>query len=484
MSKKASKKIKKITHVRLKKQDGDTFDFTKPYELLEENKLSVPTVDTEIGGTYIEVPDFLHFKSTKKTQEEKDSSPKQQTLINASTENIESKESVVTDSTDTVKKGAFQQYFEEKSFSGIYRTKATFKSLIFAILGALSFCSVLFFASVGMPWAFIGLIISGALTVLFTSLFFVVSVDRFAVYIYALFFCIAILFSGALAGMVNFITVLLALAVFLILLFAFQETERLQVINRIFDFYYITKPATKILNLLLVAVITLSVTNAYSNQNTRNAYQKWIPQSQFETSLSEKSTVFSPISSLVTGLLEIQSYNSFVEAKKSTAFDYVLIHDYANSINNAASDVAKKDASDPLITAEQKTEILTSSAYQHITSDLISRYKTTIGPDQKLTQSDYNSLTYSKTLTSLSDMKTSLYKTGTGFFAIQQNFSAFILGLLVAITYTLFWIAYRVVNSVLNVAGLSVEKISWRIVKALKIVKVETESLESEIVVV
>lgn len=488
MSKKPSKKVKKITHVRLKKKEGETFDFTKPYELLEEKKLTITTVDAEVGGTYIEVPEFLQFQSTKKQSKKEVGVYKAlETEAAAQLETVENSETIQqqddTLATQT-KKGAFQKYFEEKSFSGLYRTKATYKSILFAVLGALSFCGLLVCATIATPTALMAAFIFGTVSIVLSALFFIMCVDRFVVYLYALFFGVALLFAGALAGMMNFITVLIALFVVFLVLFAFQETERLQVINRIFDVYHITRPASRIMNIIMVTALLLGITNSFSNKSVQTVYQEWIKPTAFVESFGERATAITPLTDITIDLLEVKDFESFNQDKKTTAFDYVLFYDYGNNLVNAASDNAVRQSSNPLITSTERDQILTTSAYQAVETVLRQTYGVTYSPEQKLEKTQYYLLTHKKVINSLSQVSSSWFTSSNGFFAMQQTFPAFVLALLLSLAYAIVWSVYRILNAFFNLFGLSVEKLLWVLLKLFKLVKVETENLESEIIVV
>ena len=71
MAKKQPKKIAKITHIKLTKKDGGKFDFSQPLgEEIQTSTLAAPKIDSGVGGTYINLPEFLEFKNTLKQKTE------------------------------------------------------------------------------------------------------------------------------------------------------------------------------------------------------------------------------------------------------------------------------------------------------------------------------------------------------------------------------------------------------------------------------
>lgn len=478
MAKKQPKQVQKITHVKLSRKDGEKFDFSKPLsEDFTEQKLSAPKIDSGMGGTYIELPEFLAFNATSKV-------PLTTTQLLLETEN---KEIALLESQGQTKKqkGVFDQYLKSENIFDLYRKKAGLKSLFFGIISTLCLVGIIYLITTISWAAALGVFTLGIIFVLCASLFFIVCVDTFLVHMLILVQALILCISAALFSQFTVVTLLVVLLFSILMVIAFKETERQQIINRIFDIFHNTRPASQMLNIAVLLVIFLASINFYSSTTSNKFYSAMISQTAFNKFLDNSDNNKGPLETVAKDVVDIKSYAEFAGDKPVTIQDFLIKYEYNNDINNVLSKAKSGSvARDPLLSSEEKAAKIQAVATKVLQSDLVILYSVENLPTDLLTKESYYQLLKQRVSNQLSSVSSDFASGNTGFFSISQKFPAIIVGVITVLAYSVLWWVYKFISSILNFFGLSLEKIIWWILIKLKFITIEHEKLDSEIIVV
>lgn len=510
MAKKPSKKISKITHVTLSPKDGERFDFSKPYDAMYENTLLLaPKIESSITNTYIDIPEFLQFKTGKESTQ-KIANPQLENLPEVHTEQKQVPENKVLeieknsnyspvkdklpevveeeyiDTSTSWNGGAFANYFEENKVFDLYRKKANIKSITVAVLSTSLFLGILVFSFYFSLINFALLLLCAFLYVIVTSFFFIIVVDKLTVNILILSQFALLLLFAAVIGMISVITIGIALLAAVLLTLAFRETERQQVINRLFDIYHVTRPANKILHIALAFVIALCFSSLYSVRSPVEFYQSIIPQSSVIKILKNADSNDSQIVRLAEQALDIQAYPDFVKDHPVPEVrDFLIKYDASNQPSRLLSKSELSVITNSFeLTPEQKAQAISDLQDEKLQVIQSKNYRMIEPVNTLLTSNKYYSYSYQKALNTVTQSTVEVPNFSQKWLEVQTTFPGIIIGLLVAILYFVVKTLYSILNAVLNFFGLSVEKILWWVLVKSGVVRVETEQLDAEIIVV
>lgn len=495
MPKKQPRKIAKITHVKLSKKDGQKFDFTNPFgdSLGAEKNLVAPKIDSGLGNTYIDIPEFLQFKSTatQSTQSDQllletgEGEEKVVELEDASIPAPKQKEGIFSKiKREKKKEGSFDAYFASNNLFDLYRKKAAVKSIVLGALSTVLLCTLLF-AGTWFSWATLPvLLVLGIAYTLVTALFYIMSVDSFAVHVTILLQGLIVMFISALFGMFNVASVVIILFFIALLTIAFKETERQQIINRLFDIFYITRPATRLLHIAMISVLGLTIANYYSTHKPESFYQRLVSTSWVQNIMDQGDS--GQAAGLARELIGSHSYNDFVTTfPSSTVKDFLIQTEYSgDSTKVLPSNELSIITRDPLLTQEEKDAKILAKSNQALTQRLLEKYETTADLDGVLNAGNYYGLLKQSLIHAVTDVNTGLPKSVGLVPLFGQTFPAIVIGFVSILLYQLGWWLYRFISVILNFFGISVEKIVWWALKKSKLVQISKEKLESEVIVV